>query len=99
MSFLNAAEIEKLLEKDGTWTEIPVKEFPDKMRAISGVLGKDRWLVVEHDGFDGGAPGLGYDGTLVVFPGHMYHLTPEIARTAYSKGRRWLDEHAAAKGI
>jgi hypothetical protein len=97
---LTAEEILKLLDVPGTWQVGPKNDFPDKMRAILGRLGDNVWLVVEHDAFDGQElpPGeFGYDGTLVVPPAHVYHLTYDVAKAAYQKGKAFLDAQAKTK--
>lgn len=67
-------------------------DFPDKMLAISGTIGQDRWLVVEHEPFEGQDVDKNYDGTLTILPGTFYRLTYDIAKAAFLKGKAWLDK-------
>jgi hypothetical protein len=73
-------------------------DFPDNMRSISGKVGKDYWLVVEHDPFPGQDVDMGYDGTYTTGDGHMYRLPYDVAKAAYLKGRADLDSQAKQNG-
>lgn len=95
MSFqpLSEAQILERLEIPGEWQPMP-NDFPKSMRSISGKLGNDYWLVVEHDPFPGQNVDMGYDGTFTSGEGHMYRLPYALAKTAYLKGRAALDVQA-----
>lgn len=99
---LNAEDLMRLLNKEGDWQwQALPNDFPDKMRALSGRIGQDTWLVVEHDPFEGQNMPEGefsYDGTVVLPPSHVYHLTYDIAKAAYLKGKAFLDAQKKTNG-
>jgi hypothetical protein len=92
MRLLNEAEIlARLHSADGEWKPMP-NDFPENMTAIEGMVGQDRWLVVEHTPFEGQNVDKGYDGTLTIFPTTFYRLTYDVAKAAFLKGKAWLDK-------
>jgi hypothetical protein len=94
---LTAEQILQRLNTPGVWQEM-TSDFPDKMRSISGKLGDDLWIVVEHEPFPGQTVDMGYDGTFTTPPAHMYRLPYDVAKAAYLKGRAYLDSQAKQNG-
>lgn len=93
MRLLSEAEILNRLHNggEGTWKPM-TNDFPEQMTAIEGMVGQDRWLVVEHVPFEGQNVDKGYDGTLTIPPGTFYRLTYDVAKAAFLKGKAWLDK-------
>lgn len=86
---INDDALRKALDQETTWKSVPMPTPEGKVaEALQGHgVGRVSWLVVHWQ--DNGHEG--YDGTCIFPPFTFVHLSPEIAKEAFLKGKAWME--------